>query len=407
MEFLSKVNKMTEYNEFAEALIDQLSVEINEEKENLDLASKIDDDSSFNVTFDPLEDVSKEIFSWVKQKISNFTGLMVPENTKIEFLELLELKKLKGKRIFTTYIAREFVDSLVDAMSKEDIGKISSLMKQDTVKFLVYSTYAKNYISKISVTFGDYLEDTIYLNKLFFSILPKIKLYNQGPPFEAGYEIIKSSYIGAIKMTMLEESIHAIQHNLYKSNKEAVVKVNEIYEDLAKVILDLDDVVLSKIFDYMNLELVPDEFPIAKRANLFFVLNPESFILGTLPPDQMATKEGQIDTKLSEMIPQLSDVYRRWLKPRQQQYSAMTVIQGMAGFLIRNILKDDPDFKNYLTVFKGTDLSSFQDQKTLGIKFTETIYSKLGKEAFKKLIDEPPNTLELKDSQLYLARSSK
>jgi len=75
--------------------------------------------------------------------------LAVPENTKIEFLELLELKKLKGKRIFTTYIAREFVDSLVDAMSKEDIGKISSLMKQDTVKFLVYSTYAKNYISKI------------------------------------------------------------------------------------------------------------------------------------------------------------------------------------------------------------------------------------------------------------------
>ena len=79
---------MTEYNEFAEALIDQLSVEINEEKENLNLASKIDEDSSFNVTFDSLEDVSKEIFSWVKQKIDNFTGLMVPENTKIEFLEL-------------------------------------------------------------------------------------------------------------------------------------------------------------------------------------------------------------------------------------------------------------------------------------------------------------------------------
>jgi len=51
---------MTEYNEFAEALIDQLSVEINEEKENLNLASKIDEDSSFNVTFDSLEVVSKE-----------------------------------------------------------------------------------------------------------------------------------------------------------------------------------------------------------------------------------------------------------------------------------------------------------------------------------------------------------
>jgi len=396
---------MTEYNEFAEALIDQLSVEINEEKENSDLASKIDEDSSFNVTFDSLEDVSNEIFPWIKQKITDFTGLTVPENTKMEFPELLELKKLKGKRIFTTDNAREFVDSLVDAISKGDIGKISSLMKQDTVKYLVYSTYVKNYISKISVTFGDYLDDTIYLNNLFFSILPKIKLYSQGPPYESGYEIIKSSYIGAIKMTMLEESIHAIQRNLYKSNKEAVKKVNEIYEDLARNILDLDDAVLSKIFDYMNLESVPDEFPIAKRANLFFVLNPENFILGTLPPDQMATKEGQIDTKLLEMIPQLSDIYRRWLKPRQQQHAAMTVIQGMASFSIRNILKDDPDFKNYLSVFKGTDLNDFHAQTNLGINFTEDAYRKLGKEAFKKLIDDPPNTMELKDSQLYLNRT--
>ncbi len=154
----------------------------------------------------------------------------------------------------------------------------------------------------------------------------------------------------------------------------------------------------------MNLEPIPDEFPIAKRANLFFMLNPENFILGTLPPDQMATREGQIDTKLSEMIPQLSDIYRRWLKPRQHQYSAMTVIQGMASVVIRNILKEDPDFKNYLSVFKGTDLSAFHAQKNIGINFTEAIYAKLGKEAFKKLIDDPPNTLELKDSQLYLNR---
>ncbi len=176
---------MTEYDEFAEALIDQLLVEINEEKENSDLASKIDEDSSFNVTFDSLEDASNEIFPWVKQKIVNFTGLAVPENTKLEFPELLELKKLKGKRIFTTDNAREFVDSLVDAISKGDKGKIASLMKQDQVKYLVYSTYVKNYISKISVTFGDYLDDTIYLNKLFFSILPKIKLYSQGEPYES------------------------------------------------------------------------------------------------------------------------------------------------------------------------------------------------------------------------------
>ena len=397
---------MEEYREFAEALIDQLSVEINEEKENSELASKIDEDSSFNVKFDSLEDSSKKIFPELQQKINDFTGLEVPENTQIEFPELIELKKLKGKRIFTTTDAREFVDSLVDAVSKEDMGKISSLMRQDKVKYLVYSTYAKNYISKISVTFGDFLDGTIYLNKLFFSILPKIKLYNMGPPFESNFDLIKSSYLGAIKMTLLEESIHAIQKNLYKNNKEAVVKVNEIYEELAKVILDLDDEILSKIFDYMHLDTIPDEFPIAKRANLFFILNPENFILGTLPGDQMATKEGQIDTRLSEMIPQLSDIYRRWLKPRQQQYSAMTVIQGMAHFVIKNILNEDPDFKNYLSVFKGMDFNAFQAQKNVGTNFTEGLYAKLGKGLFKKLIEDHPNTIELKDSQLYLDRVS-
>ena len=395
---------MTEYDEFAEALIDQLAVEINEEKENSSLATKIDEDSSFRQEFDSIEEISQKMFPLIKQKINEFTGLTVPENTKIEFLELQELKKLKGKRIFTTNDARDFVDNLVDAISKEDLGKISSLMKKDIQKFLVYSTYAKNYISKISVTFGDFLDDTIYLNKLFLSILPKIKLYNKGPPFEENYDLINSSFVGAIKMAMLEESIHAIQQNLHIRNKEAVKKVNEIYEELAKIILNLDDVTLSNIFEYMNLDPVPDEFPIAKRANLFFVLNPEYFILGSLPSDQMATKEGQIDTKLSEMIPQLADIYRRWLKPRQEQYAAMTVIQGMAGFSIRNILKDDLDFKNYLSIFKGMDLDSFLAQKNIGLDFTEAIYKKLGREAFRKLVDDPPNTLELKDSQLYLNR---
>ncbi len=395
---------MTEYDEFAEALIDQLAVEINEEKDNSHLASKIDEDSDFNINFDSLEQASERLFPWAKQKIQEFSGLLVPENTTIKFPELVDLKKLKGKRIYTTDDARDYVDYLVEAISNEDLGKISSLMKQDPVKFLVYSTYAKNYISKISVTFGDYLDNTIYLNKLFFSILPKIKLYNQGPPFENNFELINSSYMGGIKMTLLEESIHAIQQKLYEANKEAVKKVNEVYEDLAKIVLEIDDSTLSTVCDYMNLEPVPDDFPIAKRANLYFVLNPENFILGTLPPDQMATKEGQIDTKLSEMIPQLSEIYHRWLKPRQDQYAALTVIQGMANVVIKNILKDDSDFKNYLSVFKGTDLVSFQAQKNLGIGFAESVFEKLGKDVFKKLIDDPPNTLELKDPQLYLSR---
>jgi hypothetical protein len=82
----------------------------------------------------------------------------------------------------------------------------------------------------------------------------------------------------------------------------------------------------------------------------------------------------------------------------------MTVIQGMASVVIKNTLKDDPDFKNYLSVFKGMDVSTFQAQKNVGIGFTEEIFEKLGKDSFKKLIDDPPNTLELKDSQLYLKR---
>ena len=395
---------MEEYDEFAEALIDQLLVEIKEEKENFELALKIDEDSSFNVIFESLEDLSKTIFSDIKQKIKEFTEIEVPTDTKIEFPDLPDLKKIKGKRIFTTKGSRDFVDSLVEAIINEDLEKISSLMKQDKIKYFVYSTYVKNYISKISVTFGDFVDGKIYLNKLFLSILPKIKLYQEGPPFEERFNEIRSCYHGAIKMAILEESIHAIQSDLYNYNKDAVEQVNEIYEELAKVILNLDDSTLSKIFDYMNLEPIPDEFPIAKRANLYFILNPENFILGTLPSDQMATKEGQIDTKLKEMIPELSDIYSRWLEPRQKQYSAMMVIQGMANFVIKRILKDDEDFKNYLSILKGTDFNTFSSQKNLGITFVESIYEKFGTSSFRKLISEPPNALELKDSQLYFDR---
>jgi len=42
---------MGELEEFAEALLNQLSVEINEEKEISELASKIQDDTSFTLNF--------------------------------------------------------------------------------------------------------------------------------------------------------------------------------------------------------------------------------------------------------------------------------------------------------------------------------------------------------------------
>ena len=46
---------MGELEEFAEALLAQLSVEINEEKEISELSEKINEDASFNVNFDSLE----------------------------------------------------------------------------------------------------------------------------------------------------------------------------------------------------------------------------------------------------------------------------------------------------------------------------------------------------------------
>ena len=81
-------------------------------------------------------------------------------------------------------------------------------------------------------------------------------------------------------------------------------------------------------------------------------------------------------------------------------------MEGMAGFAIENILKDDQDFQNYLSTFMGTDFSSYQVRKIMGKDFTREVYEKLGKNTFKKMIEVPPNTRELKDPQLYLKKMS-
>ena len=54
---------MPELDEFAEALMAQLSVEINEEKEIAQLAKKIEEDRNFTVEFDSVENISQKIFS--------------------------------------------------------------------------------------------------------------------------------------------------------------------------------------------------------------------------------------------------------------------------------------------------------------------------------------------------------
>ena len=148
---------------------------------------------------------------------------------------------MKGKKVFSSDEARSYVDELFYAVADENIDKIAELIKKDPAKFLVYSTYAKSYISKISTTYGDFKDSSIYLNKFILGSYPHIILYKQGAPFESNFDLVKSGYFGALKMTILEEQIHSLQQNLYEINKQAVIKVNIINEELAKIILDLDD----------------------------------------------------------------------------------------------------------------------------------------------------------------------
>jgi hypothetical protein len=42
----------------------------------------------------------------------------------------------------------------------------------------------------------------------------------------------------------------------------------------------------------------------------------------------------------------------------------------------------------------------------MGKDFTKTVYGKLGTKTFKKMIEVPPNTRELKDPQLYINKLS-
>ncbi|EGG41443.1 hypothetical protein Nlim_1735 [Candidatus Nitrosarchaeum limnium SFB1] len=277
-------------------------------------------------------------------------------------------------------------------------------MKRDTAKYLVYSTYAIQYISKISTTYGDYLDSVIYLNKFVLSRYPQIILHKQGVPYESRFVNVNSGYIGAVKMTVLEEQIHSAQETLQKLNRDAATKVNLINEELATIILKLNNQIVNELSEYLQLQAVPDDFPFAKKANLFFFLNPDHFLIEQIGPDVMTFTHVEIDPKISDKIPQLLDIYKRWLIPIQQHHAAFTIMEGMAGFAIENILNDDMDFKNYLTTFMGTDFSSYQVRKSMGKDFTKKIYEKLGKKTFRQLIELPPNTREIKEPQLYLNR---
>ena len=394
---------MSEFDEFAEALMGQLSVEIDEEKVIEEFAKKINEDRNFTVRFDDIESVSQNLFADLVQKVSEYMGLEVSKELSIEYIKLDEFKRLKGRKVFTEN-AREFVDKLFDAVAKNDLKEIAELIKEDTAKFLVYSTYVKSYISKISTTYGDYLDSKIYLNRFILDDYPRIILYKQGQPYESNAESVKSGYLGAMKMTILEEIVHSVQDNLHRLNIQAVMNVNAINEELAKIILELDDKTVTSLTEYLQLQLVPDEFQIAKKANLFFMLNPDNFITNVMGPDVMTYTHVEIDPKISEFIPSLEEIYKRWLKPIQEQHAIFTTMEGMAEFVVQQILKDDADFQNYLTTFVGTNYSDYSVKKSTGKEFTQNVFDLYGKDTFLKLIKDPPNTRELKEPQLYLNR---
>ena len=395
---------MGETEEFAEALLDQISVELNEEKEIAELSNKITDDKDFPQQFTNMEDFSEQNLPVMSEKVYDFTGLEVKSNIKIEFPNLKEFKLLKGKKVYATKQSNEFVNDLFSAVADENIEAISGLIERDTAKFLVYSTYAKAYISKISTTYGDYLDSTVFLNKFILSKYPQIILYKQGPPFGSNLEKVDSGYRGALKMTLLEELIHSTQTNLENENRDAAVNVNSINEELANIILDLDESSASNLYEYLQLQIVPDNFPIAKKANLFFMLNPDNFVVNVLGPDVMTYSKVEIDPKISEIVPDLSDIYQRWLSPIQNHHAAFSTMEGIAEFVVQNVLKDDDDFQNYLTTFMGTDFSSYKVRKNMGRDLTEKVFDKFGKTGFRFLIDSPPGTRELKDPDLYLKR---
>ena len=395
---------MGETEEFAEALLDQIAVELNEEKEILNLSTKISDISDFPKNFTNMEDFSEENFPIMLQKIHDFTGLDVNSNIRIEYPDLKEFKLLKGKKVYATNQSSEFVNDLFSAVADENVENISNLIQKDTKKFLVYSTYAKSYISKISTTYGDYLNSTVFLNKFILSKYPQIILYKQGHPFETNLEKIDSGYRGALKMTLLEELIHSTQINLENENKNAATNVNSINEELAEIILNLESSAASNLYEYLQLQTVPDNFPIAKKANLFFMLNPDNFVVNVLGPDVMTYSKVEIDPKISEIVPELDDIYQRWLSPIQNHHAAFSTMEGIAEFVVQNVLKDDNDFQNYLTTFMGTDFSSYKVRKNMGRDLTEKVFNKFDKNAFKFLINSPPGTRELKDPDLYLQR---
>lgn len=391
---------MTEYEDFVEALFDQMHVELNEESEISKIYESIPDDAP---TFETLESVAGQVFPTMQQQAADFLQLPPNKSVRLEYPELAELKTIKGRKVFCNADSAQFVAELFGAVSAFDAGRIIQLIETSPAKYLVYSTYAIQYISKITTTYGDYMDDVIFINKFILKRYPGIILYKMGNA-QSNYERVRSGYIGAVKMTVLEESIHSMQRSLYEQNRQAAIGVNIINEKIAQTILDMDGDDVKALSAYLKLQPVPDEFPFAQKANLFFFLNPDHFLHNQIGPDIMTFTHVNVDAKISEYVPKLTDLYMEWLPHIQRHHAAFTVMEGMAAYTLKNILENDSDYLEYKNTFMPASTTTYQVRKDMGTEFVEYLVKSMGDASFAKMLDTPPSTAELKDPAKYIQR---
>ena len=392
---------MGEIDEFAEALFGQMEVELQEEKEIARLGNMISEDPGFDVKFEDTETLCKSLLSEYAPKASNLFGISYDTDTDLKCLELKEFKRMKSQKVFCNPKSREFVDNLFATVASNDHNAIVDIIRNDPIRYMVYSMYVIQYISRLTTTYGDYSNGTIFINDFILSRYPRIILYNMGAPYGANMDMVVSGYRGAAKMTVLEESIHSMQKDLLQVSSQSAIGINDVNENLAGIIMDMSNDSIRYLSNYLQLQPVPDDFPFARKANLYFFLNPDHFLYEQGGDSLMTRTSVDLDVKITEYIPTLPKLYEEWLINAQKHHAVTMLRDGMAGFAVKNILGTDPDFEWYLRMFVQTDAATYYAPRRIGVAFVEHINQRFGQEGFDVMMSEPPTIQELSDPTTY------
>ena len=392
---------MGEFDEFAEALFGQMEVELQEEKEIARLGDMISDDPGFDVKFEDTETLCSRFLSAYAPEASNLFGIPYDIDTQLKCLNLEEFKRMKAQKVFCNSKSRSFVDHLFATVASNDRNTIVDIIRNDPIRYMVYSMYVIQYISRLTTTYGDYSGSTIFINDFILSRYPKIILYNMGAPYMANADKVASGYRGAAKMTILEEAIHSMQEDLLQVSSQSAIGINNVNERLADIIMNINEDSIRYLSDYLQLQPVPDDFPFARKANLYFFLNPDHFLYEQGGDSLMTRTSVDLDAKINEHIPALSELYEEWLVNAQRHHAITILRDGMAGFAVKNILGSDPDFEWYLKMFVHTDTATYYAQKREGVAFVEYIDQNLGQKGFDVMMSEPPTIQEIRDPVTY------